>query len=202
MEQATIGALQSIVSRASLVTHPHPVMARTSRGQLQIVRLVRAMIHERHHPTSQFVAEPPRKGEESHARERNWGSSHPRWDHQYRSPASPIPGSSVLRSRLQSTHSNGPDRCLRHTPSQLSLHSEGSSRPSPPADLTHWRKDEDEEAIYERERNNSGLRQQKWTNAYIRKQAASPNPSSILASGQTQSRILLCQHWHGHQTGC
>ena len=112
VEQATIGALQNIVSRASLVTHPHPVMARTSRGQLQVVRLVRAMIHECHHPTSQFVAELPRKGEASHARERNWGSSHPRWDHQYRPPASPIPGLSVLRSRLQSTHSNGPDRCL------------------------------------------------------------------------------------------
>jgi hypothetical protein len=73
VEQATIGALQNIVSRASLVTHPHPVMARTSRGQLRIVRLVRTMIHERHHPTSQFVAELPRKGEESHAREHNWG---------------------------------------------------------------------------------------------------------------------------------
>ncbi|KAI0276340.1 hypothetical protein BGY98DRAFT_1098220 [Russula aff. rugulosa BPL654] len=173
VEQATIGALQNIVSRASLVTHPHPVMARTSQGQLQIVRLIRAMIHKRHHPMSQFVAELPRKGEESHAREHNWG-------HRTQDGITNI----AHRPRPFLDH-----RCLRHTPSQLSLHSEGSSRPSPPADLTYRRKNEDEEAIYEREHNNSGLRQQKWTNAYIHKQAASPNPSSILASGQTQSLI-------------
>jgi hypothetical protein len=80
---------------------------------------------------------------------------------------------------------NGLDRRLRHTPSQSSLHSEGSSRPPPPADPTRRRKDE-EEAIHERERNPS-LRQQKWTNAYTRKQAASPNPTASYSRVRTNS---------------
>jgi hypothetical protein len=54
-------APEHCLTRAPLVTHPHPVVARTSRGQLQIVRLVRARIHERHHPASRSVAELPRK---------------------------------------------------------------------------------------------------------------------------------------------
>ena len=126
------------------------------------------------------------EGEENHERERNWGSSRPRWDHQYRPPASPIPGSSVLRPRMQSTHSNGSDRRLRHTPSQSSLHSEGSSRPSSPADLAHRRKDEDVEAIHERE-HNWGLRQQKWSHTHIRKQAASPDPTTSHSRVRTNS---------------
>jgi hypothetical protein len=60
-----------------------------STSKNQIVHLVR----------SRATAEE----EESHERERNWGSSRPRWDHQYR-PASPIPGSSVLRPQMQSTY--------------------------------------------------------------------------------------------------
>src|SRR6266849_4981253 len=110
-------------------------------------------------PSESVRSRATEEGEENHEREQNWGSSRPRWDHQYRPSGSPIPGASVLRPRTQSTHSNGSDRRLRHTPSQSSLHSEGSSRPSSPADLTHQRKDEDEGATHERERN-WGLGQQ------------------------------------------
>ena len=123
-------------------------------------------------PSESFNSQATEEGNENHERERNWGSSRPRWDNQYRPPDPPIPGSSVLRPRTLSTHLNGSDRRLRHTPSQSSLHSEGSSRPSSPAELNHRRKDE--EAIHERERN-WGLRQQKWTDTHIRKRAASPN---------------------------
>jgi serine/arginine repetitive matrix protein 2 len=137
-------------------------------------------------PSESVRSRATEEGEENYERERSWGSSRPKWDHQYRPPASPIPGSSVLRPRTQSTHSNGSDRRLRHTPSQSSLHSEGSSRPSSPTDLTHRRKDEDEESIHERERN-WGSRQQKWTHTYIRKQAASPNPTTSLSRVQTNS---------------
>jgi serine/arginine repetitive matrix protein 2 len=138
-------------------------------------------------PSESVRSRATEEGEENHERERNWGSSRPRWDHQYR-PASPIPGSSVLRPRTQSTHSNGSDRRLRHTLSQSSLHSEGSSRPSSPADPTHGRKDEDGEAIHERE-HNWGLRQQKWTHTYIRKQAASPNPTTSHSRVRTNSEL-------------
>ena len=135
-------------------------------------------------PSESVRSRATEEGEENQ-RERNWGSSRPRSDHQYRPPAS-IPGSSVLRPRTQSTHSNGSDRRLRHTPSQSSLQSEGSSRPSSPADLTHRHKDEDEEAIHERERN-WGSRQQKWTNAHIRKRVASPNPTASHSRARTNS---------------
>jgi serine/arginine repetitive matrix protein 2 len=142
-------------------------------------------------PSESVRSRATEEGEETRnrERERNWGSPH-RWDHQYRPPASPIPGSSLLRPRTQSTHSNGDhtqaQRGLRHTSSQSSLHSEGSSRPSSPADSTHQRqtglKEEDEEAFHERERN-WGSRQQKWTHNHIRKRVASPNPAS------THSRV-------------
>src|SRR5258708_21786790 len=141
-------------------------------------------------PSESVRSRATEEGEENreHKRERNWGSPRPRWDHQYRPPVSPIPGSSVLRPRTQSTHSSGSDRRLRHTLSQSSLHSEGSSRPSSPADLTHQRqtglKDKDEEVIHERERN-WGSRQQKWTHNHIRKRTASPN----LATSPTTSAL-------------
>ena len=61
--------------------------------------------------------------EENYTCECNWRSSHP-W-------ALPIPGSFILHPGTRSTHS---DKQLRHTPSQSSLHSEGSSRPSFPVD--------------------------------------------------------------------
>jgi hypothetical protein len=54
-------APEHCLTRALLVTHPHPVVARTSPGQLQIVRLDRGRIHERRHPASRSVAELPRK---------------------------------------------------------------------------------------------------------------------------------------------
>jgi hypothetical protein len=54
-------APEPCLTRAPLVTHPHPVVARTSRGQLQIVHLARGRIHERRHPVSRSVAELPRK---------------------------------------------------------------------------------------------------------------------------------------------
>ena len=58
---------------------------------------------------------------------RSRGSPHPRRDQQCRPPASPIPGSCILRPRTRSIHSNGLDTHshrqaqIRHTPSQSSL---------------------------------------------------------------------------------
>ena len=143
----------------------------------------RSREHSRPPSPSDSIRSRATEGEEN----RGQGSPH---HHPYRSTASPIPGSSILRPRTQSIQSNGLDthshtqaqsRRLRHTPSQSSLQSEGSSRPSSPADPTHRRqtglKDEDEEAIQERERN-WGARQQKWTNTHIRKRAGSPNPTA------------------------
>ena len=54
-------APEHCLTRAPLVTHHHPVVARTSPGQLQIVHLVRGRIHERCHPASRSVAGLPRK---------------------------------------------------------------------------------------------------------------------------------------------
>jgi hypothetical protein len=44
-------------SQAPLVIHLHPVVARTSRGQTQIVHLVRGSIHDLRHLASRSVAE-------------------------------------------------------------------------------------------------------------------------------------------------
>jgi hypothetical protein len=126
---------------------------------------------------------------ENHEREHNWGPSCPRWNHHYRPLVSPIPGSSVLRLQMQGTHSNGSDRYLQHTPSQSSLHSEGSLRPSSPADLAHQHNPGYEKTIHEC-KHNWGLQQQKWTHTHTRKQAASPNPSTSHSRIQTtQSQI-------------
>ena len=137
-------------------------------------------------PSESIRSRATEEGEENRSR----GSPQPRRDHQHRPPASPIPGSSILRPRTQSIHSNGLDthlhtqaqsRRLRHTLSQSSLQSEGSSRPSSPADPTHQRQigleDEGGEVIHERERN-WGARQQKWTHTHVRERAASPNPTA------------------------
>jgi hypothetical protein len=54
-------APEPCLTRALLVTHPHPVVARTSRGQLQMAHLTPGRIHERRHPVSLSVAELLRK---------------------------------------------------------------------------------------------------------------------------------------------
>jgi hypothetical protein len=111
---------------APLFIHLHLIVAWISRGQFRIVHLVRGNIHDLCHLASRFIAELLKKGGENHGRR----SSHPRIDHQYLPPASPIPGSSNLRLQTQSIHSNGLDthlhtqaqiRRLQHTPSQSSL---------------------------------------------------------------------------------
>ncbi|KAI0298524.1 hypothetical protein BC826DRAFT_1103024 [Russula brevipes] len=154
--------------------------------------------HSRPPSPSESVRSRATEGEENYSRERNWGSPHPKRDHQHR-PASPIPGVSHLRAQVQSTHSNGSDththshtqnRRLRHNHSQASLHSEGSSRPSSPADSVHsqqiGRKDGEEETIHRRERN-WGSRHQKWTHTNIHKRATSPNPAASHSRVRRQS---------------
>jgi hypothetical protein len=194
------------LSRAPLVSHPHPAVARTGRGQLQVVHRIRERIHERGHPVSWSVAELLRKERKAMSVSASGIGGHRVQD----GITSIVHRVHLFLDRLfcprtQSTHSNGSDRRLRHTPSQSSLHSEGSSRPSSPADLTHQRKDEDEGATHERERN-WGLRQQKWTHPiFATKPRLRTLPRPILASEQTQSRIpapLLGRHLHGHQMGC
>ena len=151
-------------------------------------------------PSESVRSRATEEGDDNYKRERNWGSSHPKWDHQHRHSASPIPGPSPLRPRTQSTTSNSPEphthpqtqsQRLRHTASHSSLHSSSSSRASSPADLAsgrqNGRKDGDEEAIHERERN-WGSRQQKWTHTSVHKRAASPTPV------RSDSRIVRTQN--------
>ncbi len=65
---------------------------------------------------SESVCSQATEGGENHEREHNLGSPRPRWNHQYHSSASPIPGSSVLHPRTQSTHS----KWFRQMPSAYS----------------------------------------------------------------------------------
>ncbi len=186
-----LSARSRTLSHTGSPGHSHSPRRGSDQPRSTLNSVPRSQEHSRAPSPSESVrSRATEEGEENreHKRERNWGSPRPRWDHQYRPPVSPIPGSSVLRPRTQSTHSSGSDRRLRHTLSQSSLHSEGSSRPSSPADLTHQRqtglKDKDEEVIHERERN-WGSRQQKWTHNHIRKRTASPN----LATSPTTSAL-------------
>jgi len=166
--------------------------------------------HSREHsrpssPSESVRSRTTEEGDDSYKRERNWGSPHPKWDHQHGHSGSPIPGPSPLRPRTQSTISNSPEphthpqtqsQRLRHTTSHSSLHSEGSSRASSPADLASrrqsGREDGDEQAIHERERN-WGSRQQKWTHTSVHKRAASPTPvrsdSRIVQTQNTESAL-------------
>ncbi|KAI9509431.1 hypothetical protein F5148DRAFT_1187964 [Russula earlei] len=76
---------------------------------------------------------------------------------------------------------------LRHSASRSSLHSEGSSRSSSPLDRQQTgRKDEEEKAIHERERN-WGSRQQKWSHNHVHKRATSPTPAPSHARARTVS---------------
>jgi hypothetical protein len=124
-------APEPCLTRAPLVTHPYPAVTRTGQGRLQIVHLVRGRIHERHHPVSQSVVKLLRK--ERRAMSVNVTAS------KMGSPVSSDFTNSwiVCLAPADAKHSNGSDRCLWHTISQSSLHSEGSSRLSSPADLTH-----------------------------------------------------------------
>jgi sarcosine oxidase delta subunit len=180
-------APEPCLTRAPLVTHPYPTVTRTGRGRLQLVYLVRGRIHKRCHPVSLSVVELLRK--ERRAMSVNIIAS------KMGSPVSSGFTNSwiVCFAPADAKHSNGSDRHLRHTISQSLLHSEGSSQLSSPSDLTHRRKDEDGEAIYERERN-WGLQQQKWTHTYICKQTMSPPQNGLNGRqlGNTSHRATLC----------
>jgi serine/arginine repetitive matrix protein 2 len=134
-------------------------------------------------PSESVRSRTAEEGDENHKRERNWGSPRPKWDHQRRPPTPSLLGTSPLRPRTQSTHSNGPDthahapaqnQRLRHVSSQSSLLSESSSRASSP-DLQAGPSNEEEGAMHERERN-WGSRQQKRSHIHVHKRAASPSP--------------------------
>lgn len=131
--------------------------------------------------------------EGNYERERSRDSPHPTWHHQNRQSASPIPGPSSSRSRTQliselRVHTQTQSRHVRRNPSQSSLHSESSSRPSSPADPAHRRqtRDGEVEANHERERN-WGSRQQTWNHTRVHQQAASPNPAISHSRVRTQS---------------
>ncbi|KAH9961259.1 hypothetical protein BC827DRAFT_1203507 [Russula dissimulans] len=147
-------------------------------------------------PSESVRSRAAEEGDENYTRERNWGSPQPKLD-QRRHQASPVPGPSLLRARTDSTHSNGSDTHshkqvqsgrLRHHPSQSSLNSEDSSRSASPADLSRptGRKDEEEGAVHERERN-WGSRHQIWAHNHEHKRAASPNPAMSHSRVRTQS---------------
>ena len=139
------------------------------------------------------------EAEDNYESERKWSSPLPTRNHQqqHQRAASPIPGPSVSRVRVLSALSKpnnsenqpatqAPSR-LRRNPSQSSLTSEGSSRPSSPADLAHRHKAgrQGEVLNHERERN-WGSRQQKWTQAPV-KQTTSPNFAISHSRVRTQS---------------
>jgi hypothetical protein len=145
---------------------------------------------------SESVRSRATEGEDNYKRERNWGSPHPTW-HRNHQPTSPIPRP-PSRSRTQSIQSNGSEphvytqahiSHVRRNPSQSSLHSESSSRPSSPADPAHGhqttRKDE-AEANHERERN-WGTRQQTRNHTRVHNRAGSPNPAKPHPRIRTQS---------------
>ena len=154
-------------------------------------RVVREREHSRPSSPSESVRSRATEDEENYEGERNSTSPHPirNHQHQHQRPASPLPSPSLSRVRTQSALSkpNNSDAHtstqvqsrLRRNPSQSSLTSEGSSRPSSPAELAHRLKavHQDGEINHERERN-WGSRQQKWTHSPANKRATSPNLTS------------------------
>ena len=152
-------------------------------------RVVGSREHSRPSSPSESVRSRATEDEENYEDERNSASPHPIRNHQHQRPASPLPSPSLSRVRTQSALSkpNNSDTHtatqvqsrLRRNPSQSSLTSEGSSRPSSPAELAHRLKavHQDGEINHERERN-WGSRQQKWTHSPANKRATSPNLTS------------------------
>ncbi|KAF8265240.1 hypothetical protein EI94DRAFT_1736338 [Lactarius quietus] len=151
----------------------------------------RSREHSRPSSPSESVASRATEDEENNEGERNSASPHPTWNHQQQRqrPASPLPSPSLSRVRAQSalvkpdnsdTHTSTQTQSrLRRNPSQSSLTSEGSSRPSSPAELAHRPKavHQDGEVNHERERN-WGSRQQKWTHAPVNERTTSPGLTS------------------------
>jgi serine/arginine repetitive matrix protein 2 len=162
-------------------------------------RVIRSREHSRPSSPSESVRShaTEEEAEGNYETERKWPSPLPtrNHQHQHQRPASPLPGPSLSRVRTQSalskpnnsefhTDTQAQSR-LRRNPSQSSLTSEGSSRPSSPAELAHSYK-ADEEINHERERN-WGSRQQKWSHAPVNKRATSPNLAISHSRIRTQS---------------
>ena len=179
-------APEPCLTRALLVTHLHPVVARTSRGQLQIAHLARGRIHERRHPVSRSVAELPRKERRTTSvsgigghRVQDWITSIVHRFHQFLDRQFCARGRKALTQMVQTGASGilpaNPRCILRARHDHLPL----------PTQLTGV-KMRMKRATHERERN-WGLRRQKWTHTYIRKQAASPNPTTSHSRVRTNS---------------
>jgi len=191
-----------LAARPRTVSHTDPTSHSPRLGSDQPRSSPNGAARSREHsqpssPNGSVRSRAAEEGDGNYKRERNWGSPQSKWEHQRRHQASPIPGTSLLRARTDSTHSNDSDTHahkqaqngrLRHHPSQSSLHSEDSSRPASPAD--HRRstehKDEEEGAIHERERN-WGSRHQKWTHNHVHRRSTSPNPAMSHSRVRTQS---------------
>jgi serine/arginine repetitive matrix protein 2 len=179
------------VSARSRTTSNSSITGFPARPGLEQSRVVRSREHSRPSSPSESVRSRATEDEAdvNYEGERNSASPHPKQPQRQR-PASPLPGPSLSRVRTPSSLSkpNNSDihtatqvqSRLRRNPSQSSLTSEGSSRPSSPAELAHRPRAgrEDEEVNHERERN-WGSRQQKWTHSPANnKRAASPNLAS------------------------
>ncbi len=183
-------------------TTGHPARSGLEQSRFTPDRMVRSREHSRPSSPSESVrSRATEEAEENSERERNWASPHSTRNHQqqHRRPASPLPGPSLSRVRTQSlqskpnnsethTATQAQSRHLRRNPSQSSLTSEGSSRPSSPADLAHRHKAgrQGEEMNHERERN-WGSRQQKWSNAPVNKRSTSPDLAMSRSRVRTQS---------------
>lgn len=182
------------VSARSRTTSNSSITGFPARPGLEQSRVVPSREHSRPSSPSESVRSRATEDEAevNHEGERNSASPLPtRSQHQQRQrPASPLPSPSLSRVRTQSSLSkpNNPDtqtatqaqNRLRRNPSQSSLTSEGSSRPSSPAEFAHRLRAgrQDEEVNHERERN-WGSRQQKWTHSPANnKRATSPNLTS------------------------
>jgi len=190
-------APEPCLTRALLVTHPHPVVARTSRGQIQIVHLVRGRIHEHHHPVSRSVAELLREERRTMNvsvigghRVRDGITSIVHRLHQFLDRLFCARGRKALTQMVQTGASGiqpANPRCIlraRHDhlplPTQLTGVKMRMKRPLMSANVT---------GVYD---SRNGL-----TPIFASKRRLRTLPRPILASGQTQSRIpapLLGQH--------
>ncbi|KAI0254145.1 hypothetical protein BJV78DRAFT_1188986 [Lactifluus subvellereus] len=192
-----------VSARPRAISHTSPAGHPASPGSSQLRSTPDRAPHSRGHsrpssPSGSVRSRAAEEEEENYERERDWESPRPTWHHQNSQPASPIPGPSSSRPRAQSTHTHiaelhvhtqAQGRHVRRNPSQSSLHSESSSRPSSPADPAHKRqttRDDEVGANHERERN-WGSRQQTWNHTRVHNRAASPNPVISHSRVRTQS---------------
>ncbi|KAI9442313.1 hypothetical protein H4582DRAFT_1272705 [Lactarius indigo] len=129
-------------------TTGHPARPGLEQPRFTPDRVLRSREHSRPSSPSESVrSRTTEEAEENSEGERKWVSPHStrNQQQQHRRPASPLPGPTLSRVRTQSTHSKpnsseihtarqAQSQHVRRNPSHSSLASEGSSRPSSPAE--------------------------------------------------------------------